>query len=158
MLRYDYNPVTGKFIHKISRGGAKKGSTAGTLLTATGYLRVMIFGKSYALHKLAFLYMTGELPPDEVDHINRIKTDNRFSNLRLSDKRGNCGNTGLRKHNTTGYKGVFKIKNGWMVRCAGKYIGCSDDIEIAAMLYDIAAELHYGEFSLTNRKLGILTN
>ena len=51
------------------------------------------------------MYMEGYFP-EEVDHKNRIKTDNRWSNLRAADRSLNCTNTGLRHDNQTGVRGL----------------------------------------------------
>jgi len=47
-----------------------------------GYLQVMIDGKLYLAHRLAWLYMHGSMPEHYIDHINGVKTDNRIANLR----------------------------------------------------------------------------
>ena len=74
-----------------------------------------MLGKSYRAHRLAFLYMLGRLPDGEVDHINHIKDDNRWENLRDVTKQDNCKNLGLSKANTSGVTGVhfFKRDKKW---------------------------------------------
>ena len=59
--------------------------------------------------------MAGTFPPDETDHINRDKTDNRFANLRAVTKSENMHNIGKYKCNTSGYKGVSyqKCRKKW---------------------------------------------
>lgn len=104
----DYNPETGVFVWKIPVKGSKgKGEKAGTL-TRKGYVDVCIKGKKYGLHRLAFVAMTGEVPKC-VDHINGIKSDNRWCNLRPATYRENGYNyagTG----SSTGYKNVYVDK------------------------------------------------
>ncbi len=153
--RFEYDPITGIFTHKLNKGNARKGDVVGTLLSC-GYLRTMIDGKSYWLHKLAFVFVTKAYPQFEIDHINRVRTDNRFVNLRQATRSQNCGNSGVRRHNTSGFKGVFKHQKGWMVCIAGKYVGMRHTPEDAAALYDDAAIKHYGEFALTNRMMGLI--
>jgi len=72
-----------------------------------GYTQVKIDGKLYLTHRLIFLYHHGYLPENEIDHINRIKNDNRIENLRevsQSCNRRNCGNP---KNNTSNIKGIY---------------------------------------------------
>ena len=71
-----YDPETGYFTWKISPNNAVKvGSVAGTSMN--NYIRIIIDHKAYLAHRLAFLYMEGYFPEHEVDHINRIRDDNR---------------------------------------------------------------------------------
>lgn len=76
-----YDPETGVFTWMVSRKRSKSGSTAGSY-TKEGYLRVVFFGVEYRLHRLVWLYMTGEWPKDQIDHIDGNPANNRFANLR----------------------------------------------------------------------------
>lgn len=96
-----YNKETGIFTW-IS--GRRKGKIAG-YKTSDGYVCININNKNYLAHVLAFLWM-GFDRPEQIDHINRIKSDNRWSNLRVSNNSLNQINTGLSSRNKTGYKGV----------------------------------------------------
>jgi len=106
----DYNRETGVFIWKVSIKGTKgKGKEAGTL-TSKGYRDVCVEGKKYGMHRLAFLYELGYVP-ENVDHINGIKSDNRWNNLRpatTSDNSCNCKGRGTR----SGYKNVYYDPRG----------------------------------------------
>lgn len=64
-----------------------------------GYRRISIDDHSFYEHRLAFLYVTGEWPPQCVDHINRVKHDNRLANLRLVTVAQNGQNIPLRRSN-----------------------------------------------------------
>lgn len=78
-----YDPETGEFTRLHDRGKRfKAGSVSGCLDHSTGYWRVRIDDCLYHGHRLAFLYMTGEWPKHEVDHMNGRRSDNRWSNLR----------------------------------------------------------------------------
>lgn len=71
-----YDPETGKF----SR--VKDGKPIGFVAQAKGYECLHVLGKKCNAHRLAWLYVHGEWPVGEVDHINGVKTDNRIDNLR----------------------------------------------------------------------------
>ena len=91
-----------------------------------GYVAIKINKKSYKLHRVAWLIYYGEDPQDlEIDHINRDKSDNRVSNLRLVDRSTNCFNTGISKVNTSGTKGVSYCKRDklWIAKIRRKCIG-----------------------------------
>jgi len=79
---FHYNPITGEFTRKVSRGNTKAGSIVSGC-NAEGYICTQVGDVQYKLHRLVFLYMTGEFPPEQVDHINRDKLDNSWKNLRL---------------------------------------------------------------------------
>lgn len=70
----NYNPATGEF----SRAGYAKCGT----LTYQGYVSIQVAGKRYYAHRLAWFYMTGVWPENEIDHKNRVRDDNRWENLR----------------------------------------------------------------------------
>lgn len=77
-----------------------------------GHLSVRVDGKHYQLHRIIWLMHTGNDPfPHEIDHINRIRDDNRIDNLRLVTHADNMNNKSLYKSNKIGYKGVTKRGN-----------------------------------------------
>jgi len=100
-----YDPETGIFIWLKSTGTSKKGSIAGGK-DEKGYIRIYINKKGYRAHRLAFLYMNGSLPFDQVDHKNHIKNDNRFKNLRECSNKENHKNRTLNANNKSGIVGV----------------------------------------------------
>jgi hypothetical protein len=88
--RLDYDPETGKFTWKarVVRSADDKrwnaryaGEVAGSIKN-NGYRRIGIDGKYYGAARLAWLIVHGEWPQNEIDHINRIRTDDRIVNLR----------------------------------------------------------------------------
>lgn len=103
--RVDYDPATGVFTSKVKTNVWQVGKVLGSL-TQDGYLSVMLDGKNYMLHRLAFLFMEGSMPPELVDHINCIRDDNRWENLRHADWELNTRNTLISKNNTSGVIGV----------------------------------------------------
>lgn len=100
-----YDPLTGIFRWKVNRPRARAGQDAG-YLNSRGYKRVQIDGQAYALHRLAFLYIDGELPEGDVDHINRDRIDNRFENLRRASRAANLRNKGTYRRSALGMPGV----------------------------------------------------
>jgi hypothetical protein len=112
-----YNPETGIFTRKCNRGNTKKGDIAGTPNTK-GYLRLEICKKPYLNHRLAWLYVYGYFPENEIDHIDRDKTNNKISNLKEASRSCNMRNTKLFITNTSGVKGVAwdKYVGKWAAR------------------------------------------
>ena len=139
---FDYNPDTGIFVRLMQCGTAKKGAIAGCL--ANGYYVIRVDNKLYLSHRLAWLYVHGSLP-ELVDHINRIPTDNRISNLRPATKAQNQQNHGIPKHNKSGFVGVSWDSNRskWYasIRANNRTIplGRFQNIEDAATAYQQAA-------------------
>ena len=152
--RFTYCCDTGILRYRVSIGKVRAGDVAGTLLT-NGYLRVFINNKTYYVHRLIFLYQHGFMPR-ELDHSNGIKTDNRITNLRLCTRQGNEGNKKLKSNNTTGYKGVFRSRDKWVAKISSIYLGTFDSASDAAREYDRNAIIRYGDFALTNERLGLL--
>ena len=107
----NYDPITGLFIRVVKRGPFKKGAIAGSV--NDGYVCIQIGKKSYKAHRLAFLYMTGSMPVNQVDHINRIRSDNRWENLRDVTHAENQHNTVAQSNSKSGIKGVYKNGNSW---------------------------------------------
>jgi hypothetical protein len=113
----------------------------------------MIGRKNYSAHRLAWLYVYGEWPSDQIDHINRNRSDNRIANLRIATPTQNQANRSVCKRNTTGFKGVtvdprtgrFRAK----IRVNGKrtHIGVFDSAEEAGAAYVAASRRVYGDFS-----------
>ena len=110
----EYQPETGLFFWKRSGKGIKKNRKAGHL-SKDGYVDIRIKNCLYPAHRVAWVMMTGSWPDNFVDHINRIRSDNRFVNLREATKAENAQNTDLPSNNTSGYKGVVwhKPNRNW---------------------------------------------
>ena len=83
----------------------KIGDIAG-YLHHDGYRVIKIKGRGYGAHRLAWLYVYGDWPKDQIDHVNHIRDDNRIANLRDVTNRENSKNSLLHKNNTSDVSGV----------------------------------------------------
>lgn len=98
-------------------GPAKKGDVAGTP-HAGGYWQIVVDGRSYRAHRLAWFYVNGVWPKNGLDHTNGIKVDNRIANLREATQAENNQNRSLDARNKSGHVGVScrKDTNKWYAR------------------------------------------
>src|SRR5215469_4479388 len=101
-----YSPDRGRFIWLKTLGRGVKGrSESGKFaerIHSEGYLRVNIDSQWFYAHDLAFLFMTRDWAKYGVDHINRDRSDNRWSNLRDVDRSQNMYNASIQVNNTSG--------------------------------------------------------
>lgn len=110
-----YDPYTGKFTHLRTWAATAAGSIAGTL-SDRGYVRIGVDGEEFRAHRLAWFYVHGEWPGDEIDHINGDRTDNRIANLRIVTHAENMQNVRAKlRRNTSGITGVswHKARKKW---------------------------------------------
>lgn len=101
--------------------------------------------------RLAWLYMTGKWPKDEIDHINGDPSDNRFANLREATSSENKANRRVQDTSRSGIKGV-RFKNGkWLasVKKDGRsvHLGSFASAEAASAAFACAVKLVRGEFA-----------
>jgi len=147
-----YDPETGNFTWlKPQRGAVTVGAIAGGV-NQEGYVEIRVCGTRYKAHRLAWFYMTGKWPR-VIDHRNRIRSDNRFCNLRECSVQENSCNKERSERNSSGFTGVSKHKQSgkWRVdvKCMGnkKFFGLYDDVELAALVAQAAREKYHGEFA-----------
>lgn len=121
---FTYNEDTGEFLPIDPAKG--KG-----YISRTGYWITDLGGKHNKTHRLIWIYMTGKEPEGYIDHINHIKTDNRWCNLRDVTKQDNEKNLGKSPKNTSGITGVY-----WHKQCQ-KWRACIqvDGKQVALGLY-----------------------
>ncbi len=79
-----YDPDSGVFTWKVNRGGIAKAEVVAGCIGSHKYILINVDRKRYLAHRLAFLYMENHFPVNQVEHINRIKSDNCWGNLRHS--------------------------------------------------------------------------
>jgi len=136
---FDYNPVTGILSWRISPCPriVTLGIEAGSIRKDSGYRQVKIHYANYFVHRIIFLWMEGCVP-DQVDHSNHIRNDNRWTNLQASTHANNMRNLSLTTRNTSGHVGVtwHKRANKWQshIKINNKHIhlGLFNNIENAA--------------------------
>lgn len=145
LSKYSYNETTGVFTN------IKSNNKVG--YCENGYTKIDIGGKAYYAHRLAWLYMYGEMPKLHLDHINCDKSDNRICNLREANRFENLRNTGKNIKNTSGAKNVYlhKPTGKWQVRIAldgkSKHLGLFDDFELADLVAVEARSKYHGQFA-----------
>jgi len=142
----DYDPETGLF----SRLSGWRGKKVGTI-DAKGYVRICVDYSIFRAHRLAWIYMTGEIPDDQIDHVNGDRSDNRWANLRSATQSQNQFNRSVRSENCTGMKGVTLQPNGTYraqifiegkLKCLGRH-KTADEAKAA---YNAAAMIIHGEY------------
>ena len=152
----DYDPATGVFRWRVSNSNrVTVGSKAGCLCKRHGYIVIGVNGQVLGAHRLAWLWMTGEMPSGLVDHVNGNRQENRWDNLRLASQSDNLCNRGKQKNNTSGFKGVNRHSQSgkWEARITKnkvtKRLGLFDSAIDAANAYCRAASAVHGEFART---------
>jgi hypothetical protein len=155
--RLSYDPETGIWVWLVAHRGIRKGSVAGHA-RKDGYLIISFDDCRYLAHRLAFLYMEGVMPAGDVDHIDRDKSNGRWSNLRHATKSQNEGNTPARVTNLLKVKGVSRQARSGRnpskpfqarITIGGKQksLGYFATPEEAGAAYAEAARQHFGEFA-----------
>ncbi len=116
----DYDAETGVFTWRVTKSNrAPAGSIAG-VVGVIGYVVIGVDKRRLLAHRLAFVWMTGELP-EEIDHINGVRSDNRWVNLRPCTRSQNNANRPPRP-SKSGEPGVYKDprSNSWIAEvCFG---------------------------------------
>lgn len=150
-----YNKRTGLFVWLVSIKSVKAGDAAGTFNGR--YMAIKIRRRSYMQHRLAWLYVTGEWPENEIDHRDTDKCNNRWRNLREATRLQNMHN--LRPMKNKKYsklKGVTfaKGRRKWMAniregRRYSTFIGYYDTEQAAHRAYKKRARALHGKFART---------
>lgn len=151
MFRYE----NGSLIRRVSvHYNAKAGDAAGTIDRSTGYVKVNFDGKVRLAHRLVWALVHGKQPPEQIDHRDGNRSNNRIENLRACTGRQNLMNTKARGQ----YKGVTfnktAGKHAAQITAQGRnqHLGLYERAEDAARAYDAAAIANFGEFARLNFK------
>ena len=139
-----YDPFTGVFTRRVNRGRYKAGEVAGTV--HHGYVIIGVCRVKYMAHRLAWLYVHGVWPKDEIDHINGMSNDNRIENLREATHIINAQNQRkAQRINKVGFLGVSPYFSKFLAQiCAnGKkhYLGAYSTPDLAHAAYVRAKRL-----------------
>ncbi|MBJ9895227.1 HNH endonuclease signature motif containing protein [Burkholderia cenocepacia] len=144
----NYDQATGQFRWREKASHrVEVGDVAGSP-DRDGYLKIQIKGKKYLAHRLAWLFMTGAWPAREVDHVNGVRADNRFSNLRAVTRSQNMQNQRrARSNSTTGLIGANRQGNGFQssinIDGTPTYLGYFATPEAAHAAYVDAKRRHH---------------
>jgi hypothetical protein len=149
-----YDPDTGIFRWLVSPSRSVPAGAIAGWENEEGYRRIKVGERAYPAGALAWLYMTGEYPPEEVDHRDLNPSNNRWPNLRCSDRSGNNANRRVMKSNLLGAKGVRSL-HGKVERFAARiwangyshHLGVFATQAAAQSAYDAAAKKFFGAFA-----------
>jgi hypothetical protein len=124
---------------------AKKGSLVGSI-DGSGYLQVKLNGKPVLVHRIIWI-MHNDSYPDQIDHIDRNRKNNRIENLRAANNTLNQHNTSMRKDNSTGVTGVHYKNERYQARIQSNgvriQLGTFDTLDEAANAYRIGKEKYH---------------
>lgn len=164
--RIDYNPDTGEFVWKertrkeyphdnfrTTWNKKHAGKVVGHVMK-NGYRDISVDHMRFTAHRLAWFFVTGYFPKEDIDHVNRDRDDNRFCNLREATRSQNLRNASLRSDNKSGVKGVsFDKKSGrWSVRMWNndriyQYLGAYDTLDEAKDVAERKRREFHGDFA-----------
>ena len=148
-----YDPETGVFTWIVPPCNSIHAGDAAGSPNGKGYLVIGVDRVRVGSHRLAWLYMTGEWPNGQIDHIDLNRSNNRWANLRDATQSQNLANTLARANSKSGFKGVYwhKRRAKWHAqirhRGKGKSLGLFDSAGDAHRAYYAAAKELHGEFA-----------
>ena len=150
-----YSVITGQF-YRIKKISETKNYREAGGVKPNGYRYISIGNCRYLEHRLAWFWVTGEWPKNQIDHINGAKNNNYWLNLREATISENQCNIGITSDNASGFKGVYWSKRDkkWIAEIAfnkkKKYLGSHAKPEMAYEAYCREAKKLHGEFAKTS--------
>lgn len=119
-----YDPETGVFTRKHRSSNRINVGDAAGCIHHSGYRHIRVEGKTYIAHRLAWLFIDGYMPEFQIDHLNGIRDDNRFKNLRHVSNICNAQNAKISSNNTSSFPGVIwnKKNKKWVAKARINYI------------------------------------
>lgn len=146
-----YDQETGIFTWKVSTSNRVKVGAVAGCPDGRGYLMIRVQSRLYLAHRLAWLYVSGTWPTDQLDHVNRVRTDNRIENLREVTNKQNGQNKSKSSNNTSGHTGVYwhKSYSKWQACIKHNqkliHLGYFTDIEDAIAARKAAEKLYWAD-------------
>jgi len=147
-----YDSLTGEWtwMNPVLRSKMRRGDPAGRL-TNQGRRQIRIESGFFYASRLAWLYMTGEWPKDQIDHVNRIKSDDRWSNLREATQSQNSFNREWAEASGE-WRGISKKCHKYYVDIGGMYHGNFDAFEEATAVRDQVLKELAGPFAVISNE------
>ncbi len=146
-----YDQETGIFTRKVRTAHRVKAGDVAGCPDGRGYLQIRVCSRKYRAHRLAWLHVYGEWPEDQLDHINRNRSDNRISNLREVTNKQNGQNASKRSDNKSGHPGVYwdKQKSKWRALITHNqkdiHLGYFENLEDAVAARKAAEKLYWAD-------------
>ena len=151
-----YDPLTGiwTWMNPLPRSKMRRGDVAGRI-TQEGRRQIRIAGHFFYASRLAFLYMTGEWPKDQIDHINRVRDDDRWENLREANQSQNSYNRTWAEESGD-LRGIRRCGKQFAVSIGNEYLGLFPTLDEAIVIRDKALKEKAGQFAIVSseRKTG----
>lgn len=143
-----YDPLTGvwTWMHPALRSKMRVGDIAGSI-DSNGRRKIRIHSGYYYSSRLAWLYMTGEWPKDQIDHRNRIRDDDRWENLREATQSQNSYNRAWAEESGD-LRGIRCCGNQFAVSIGNEYLGLFTTPEEAIAVRDRVLKQKAGQFAV----------
>lgn len=148
LCRFMYDEASGELRWSGNYGPrARAGALVGSV-DSHGYLQTKLTGRMVLLHRIVWM-MFNDSYPEQIDHIDRDRLNNRIDNLRAATNMTNQHNAGIRKDNTSGCAGVTSKNGRWQVRIQVNgnrlHLGTFNSVDEAVAEYKRAKEIYHGQ-------------
>lgn len=160
VFKYDHESGLVSYAYQYLNSGIPIQKDVAGWINHAGYVRLSVAKKEVFAHRFAYRVMTGHDVPKgkEIDHINGIRSDNRWCNLRLVDRTRNNMNAKVQVNNSCGIKGVYfdKRRELWVAEIKANhkkhFLGRFATMQEAAEARAKAESELFGEYSFANSR------